>query len=424
MSEILPIIQKLVLSVVLGLLVGLEREKQTKGKNKIYFGGIRTFPIIAMLGNIAAQFSKLYSNVSILLAVFLVLCGLIGISYIYSTFKHNRAGLTSELSGITTFFIGISTIYLPQIYPILTTIMLVLLLTLKKTLHQFSQKILQEELFAVIKFVIITFIILPLLPNHTIDPWNLFNPYKTWLIAVIVSAISFAGYVSIKVIGPKKGIYTTGLIGGIYSSTNVNLVFAKGSKENKIMKYEYRNGALLSYVTSVIKVGFLIYVLNKALFFKVLPPLVTVIGTGALLSAFLMYTTAKSNRSYQKIHLKNPFTIVFALEFALFLSVIFAVANFAYKYLGNSGIYLTSLISGLAKIDAITVAMSELAGKTVEGNLVSYDSAARAIMIGILFSAISKSVYSALAGTFEYAKALAPYMIMAGLSGLLISFVI
>lgn len=418
--EPIVLVQRLLLSALFGLLIGIERERRAAKKSQIVsFGGIRTYPLIAIFGAVSAFFGSTTNNIYVFPSAFLILGALVVMSYAFYSFKKKQTGLTSEISALATFFIGASTFYLPLFFSIVVTILVTLLLSLKESLHKFSRSMWQEEFYAVIKFVVITFIVLPLLPNETIDPWGLFNPYKTWYLAVIISAISFAGYVLVKFIGPERGIYSTGFIGGIVSSTSICSLFAKRARENKAVLIEYRNGALVSYISSIIKVAFVIYILNKGLFREIAPALASFIGFGLVLSSILIFKSiSKGTVKKHDVALRNPFTITFALEFALLMTVVFVLAQLAQKYLGEAGIYIISFLSGLAKIDAITVSMSQLAGKSV-----LIDVAARAVMIGVFCSGLSKSVYAGIFGGKEFARALAPYLIVVGAVGLIVSMI-
>lgn len=418
MEDTFIIMKKLALAVVLGLLIGLEREIQSKRQLKYLFGGIRTFPIIALFGSLSAYIAKEFQSPLIIAVAFVVIAALIGIVYSYDVYRKGHIGITSELSALAIFFIGVILVFFPDIIGILAAILILILLTFKESMHRFSAHIHDKELYAVIKFMIITFVVLPILPDRAVDPWGLFNPYKTWLYAVVVSAISFAGYLAIKVIGPKKGIYTTGFIGGIYSSTSTSLVFAKLARENPVMALEYRNGSLLSYVGSIVKLVFLIAILNRDFVLTVLPALVAVVAIGLVWCAILIYRGKPVRKMPKALEMRNPFKLSYAVEFALFLSFILALSKVLPQYVGDSGIYLTSLIAGLGKIDAIGISMAEEVGLGL-----SSDLAVKAVILAVFISGLSKSVYATVFGGLQYAKKLAPYMLMSGLGGVIVAAV-
>ncbi len=395
------------------------------------YGGIRTFPLISLLGATSAHLALTMNSTAVFVAAFSMLSLMIIVTHAYYSFTFKHSGITSELSAMLTFLIGASAILLPNIITISVAILLTIFLSFKKNLHNFTRNLEHQEFLATIKFVVITFIVLPLLPNTTIDPWGLFNPYKTWLYAVIITAISFGGYIAIKIIGKNKGIYTMGFIGGIVSSTSTTSLLAKKTQEQPYLNSEYRIGALLSYISSIIKVGIVLLLANYTLFIKSLPSLATLIIVGTILSMALISKTERRKNIKHSLEIKNPFTLKFALEFAIILTLVLTLSKFAQEQYGTNGIYITSLLSGIAKIDAITVSMAELASKCepeqvteIAKQCVPYSVAVQAIMIGAFFSAASKSVYAFIFGGKKFGKSLSPYILISGIAGLIISLLI
>ncbi len=225
----IELILKFLISFAIGALIGTERErKQSKIKE---FAGIRTFMLIAVFGTSSAFLSTFYPNFIII--AFLGLSAMVGLSYITSMKEDGDIGITTEVVALLTFILGALCFSDEglQIVPILA-IIITTLLAVKPYLHTFARRISQKEIINTLKFLIVAFVILPLLPNQTMGPLDVFNPYQIWLMVVFISGISFAGYILMKFIGPEKGISATGVIGGLVSSTAVTTAMAARVKES------------------------------------------------------------------------------------------------------------------------------------------------------------------------------------------------
>lgn len=227
----LDLLKKIGLALALGMLVGTEREFSQRREGEPLFAGSRTFALLALLGAISGYLAS-HTSPLILPGALLVVGALITMSYFLSIRSGGQLGTTTEISALLTFLIGVIVAIGELLVASITTIAVVTILALKPSFRVFTGKISHEDIYATLKFAIITVVILPFLPNRIIGPLGVFNPAETWWIVILVSGISFAGYVLIKFVGARRSVPVVGLLGGLASSTAVAVSFAQRRKQN------------------------------------------------------------------------------------------------------------------------------------------------------------------------------------------------
>lgn len=389
----ISIILKFLISFAIGALIGTERErKQSKVKE---FAGIRTFTLIAVFGTASAFLSFFYPY--FILVAFLGLALVVGISYMAATQDNGDIGITTEVTAILTFILGALcfTDEGLQIVPILA-IIITALLAFKPYLHTFARKVSQKEIINTLKFLIIAFVILPLLPNQTFGPLNVFNPYQIWLIVVFISGISFAGYILMKFIGPEKGIGATGIVGGLISSTAVTTAMAARVKESDFLIRAAVFATVVASSMMFLRILFEVTVINVDLIGLLTIPMLSM-GLLGIFLGFIAWKTTKIREVGEDLKLKNPFSLRPALIFGLLFIVILFASKIAEIYFGNSGLYITSIISGVADVDAITISMALLAKNTISPNV-----AVTAITLAAISNTIIKFLIAMFFGTRKF----------------------
>ena len=351
------IIRNFLIALALGALVGLEREYHRYKKRGHDYAGIRTYPLIALFGALCAYLSELISPY-ILVAGIILTGTLIIVAYFSLTAKnHKYMGATSEMAGFIIFFVGVLCYRGEVVFAAAITVVMAIILYSRTFLHNFAQKIKGEEIADTLKFAVIALVILPFLPNKGFGPHEIFNPYIIWLMIVFISGISFAGYILMKWFG-EKGITLAGILGGLISSTAVTTSFAERSMSEKTAYRSLALGVILANGIMFIRILIEVFVLNRILFFDVLIPLL-ILFLITIIASYLIWRKAKDIKG--KIDLKSPFTLGPALKFGVFFAVILALVKLADVYLSSKGVYLVSVISGFADVDAITVSLSQLA---------------------------------------------------------------
>lgn len=352
------------LAVALGLggLIGMEREITDVGRKQreqgIEFSGMRTFALIGILGFLAAYLGSTLGSIiaSVILAI-------VGVFLLAEYWKQNILGITSELASLATFGVGALAFH-SKIAAVSVAVAIVLILALKKWFRSFSKNISEDEFLATIKFIIIAFVILPILPREAIDPWGFFNLKNIWLMVVFISGISFVGYVLTKTIGMKKGLGITGLVGGLASSTAVTTSVSEQSKRTRAIKNPFTFAVVIASAVMFVRVGFEVFVLNRALLGELAVTLgIMIIASGGVLG-FLWWkssTKEQQQKSKKELQLSSPFQLAPALKFGIFYVVILILSDLANRFFGDSGIYAAATVSGLADVDAITISLSNLA---------------------------------------------------------------
>lgn len=356
------------LSTGIGLILGLEREYD-RLKDEQGFAGIRTFPIVTVIGFMLGSLNELYTPwlVIISLAAFLLF---LGTSHISLVDKHSMKGITTNLALVVTFILGVMVSAHFYKEAVATAVIVVTLLSLKTTFRSFIKNITSVELFAFIKFSIIALLILPFLPNKDYGPESLLNPFEIGSIIVIVSFLNFIGYFLVKYVGSKRGILLTAILGGLISSTAVAWIYASRSKESPELSKKYASGIIMASAIMFPRLAVLAYIFNSAILKYLLVPfgLLTIV----CLVAALLFIRKDEDRPNTDINLGNPLNILNAIGFgAIYVTILFAVF-YGNKFFGESGLYYSALIAGMADTDAITISMAKFSLENEKPMLASF----------------------------------------------------
>lgn len=423
--EHLPVAIQLLLSFILGGLIGFEREineKKIVGKEKTPRAilGLRTFALVGSLGAIAGILYDQYLFLSLLLTtlmgIFLI------VFYTIDSLQTKDAGVTTEIALLYTFLLGILIALhaLPIQVILAISVVLVLLLSRKETIKNFASDIKQYELHSFVSYAVIALVVLPFLPNTTfslaaipvlktvIENLDIsskvvhtafFNPFKLWLIVTLITGVDILGYVLERTIGQRKGWLLASAAGGFISSTATTQSLAQQSKASSDTRHLVA-AAVVANLTSFFQVGILLATLNSMFFLKTLPSLIAIIGTAIGIVFFLLRSEKGKKRNIQTIGIRphSIFSLGPALKFALLFLLITVVSKVSLALFGNGGFLVTSAIGALAGIDAVMINTAELAGRTIEYRL--------AVLTFILVNGVNlsaKSVYSFLQGKRAFA---------------------
>ncbi len=373
--------QKGAISLLVGALVGIERERSTEDHQKL-FAGIRTFPLIALLGFLSALLGTAVAPwvLGVFAAGFMAM---VVVSYFLEA-RTGFHGATSEVAAIMVFVLGVLIHHEFYIVAIATSVVLTLFLSLKAPLQQLVSHVQAEDIYATLKFAIITAIILPILPNTTLGPLDVLNPRQIWYMVVLIAGISFAGYVMVKVFGSKKGLTLTGMMGGLVSSTAVTLSFSQKSREAPELGKTFASAIVLACSIMFPRILIEIAVVNGSLLAFIWPFIAILTASGVGASLLLLF--GKKKDSNTEVDLQNPFELLSAIKFGLVFAVIIFASKAAQIYLGDGGVYLAAGLAGLTDVDAITLSMANLSKTTL-----SESTAAVAILIAVVMNTIVKA---------------------------------
>ena len=390
----LILIEKFLISIALGAFLGTEREI-SKSRSGEKVAGVRTFALITLLGTILAHLSEDYPYVLLVGAsgfLFLIIAGYWKIGIL-------DVGITTEVGAIMALFIGVLCNEERGVAVILT-ILVGFILAIKKSAHRLIQKISDEELMDTLKFAIIALVILPVLPREPIDPFQVLNPYNLWLLVVFISGIGFVGYFLIRIFGTQAGTGLTGIMGGLVSSTAVTVTMSHRSRQISSILFPALFAATMANSMMYLRIVVEVFVVNQELITEVWIPMVAMMMTGLVATS---YFWMKQTPQKVDVKVRDPFTLLPALKFGGFFAVVLLVSKGASLYLGEIGIYATSLFSGLADVDAVTLSMATLAGTEVSKHV-----AVDAIILAAISNTITKTAIAVLFGSQEFKK----YMLM------------
>ncbi len=373
--------QKFALAALIGLLVGLEREHSRQERETSHFAGIRTFPMITLLGCTTAMLAA--ENQIWLFAVgFAGMVALILIVYAFSA-QRGDLGATTEIVALLVYLIG-GLVYWDQAWlAVALGIMITVLLALRPFLHGLVAHIEREDIYATLKFSVVSVVVLPLLPDHAYGPLEVLNPFRLWLMVVFVSAVSFSGYVAIKLLGPQRGIGLTGLLGGLVSSTAVTLGFSQRSREATPLARHFALGIVVASMTMYPRIVVEVLAFNPALAGRVWLPMALLTGLG--LGGCVFLWRAARSREQGTTDFRNPFRLLPAIQFGLLFGVVLLMTRAAQIKLGDAGVYAASFLAGLTGVDPIALSMAQLAGAGV-----SYQVATQALLLAATANTLAK----------------------------------
>ena len=233
-------------------------------------------------------------------------------------------------------------------------------LAYKQPLHGLVAKLGWDDVYAGVRLLIATFIILPLLPDRTLDPWDALNPYKLWLLVILISSLSLVGYVATRWLGAGRGTVLTGITGGLVSSTAVTLSFARRGRDEPNAANALACGILLAWAVMFGRVLVMVLVVNRDLLLPLLPPFVAM-GAVALGAAWLLYRRSGDGTEPEDVPLRNPFSLTSAAKFAVLFAAVLLLVKLAQLYFPGGGVYVLAALAGLTDVDAITLSMAEYA---------------------------------------------------------------
>ncbi|OPL13535.1 MAG: hypothetical protein AVO38_13350 [delta proteobacterium ML8_D] len=416
MEQLYDIIFTLIIALAIGLLIGIERgwsDRQEKEGSRI--AGIRTFSLIGLLGGVLASLSQEVSQWFIT-AGFIAVSALIIASHMLDVSKNRDVGSTTAFAMMLTFALAVWATYGYRIPALAVTVIVMSLLGYKPVLHKWLTKIRPQDFFSGVKLLIISVVFLPLLPNQGYGPWEALNPYWIWWMVVLISGLSFLGYIVIQFMGTKMGTLVTAFTGALASSTAVTISLARMAKQHRGNNI-FSAGVLIASSIMFVRVIVEVFIVNPSLMNFVWMPLTAMLA--GLLGCFfwLRHADEKDDREpSEQIGVKNPLQLGMALQFSALLAAILLLSEAMKEWFGNEGIYALSVISGLLDVDAITLTLSRSAKN---------DLAAEVATVGIVLSSITNTlikgvIFAFIAGIRENIR-LPFFMFAAMLPGLLIS---
>ena len=329
-------------------------------------------------------------------------------------------GITTSIAVLVVYLLGALSWYGRLLESCIVVVVMLWVLSAKEQLHTFAQRLSKEDIIAIVKFAVITALVLPFLPNQSFGPPGLevLNPRSIWLFVVFISGIGFVGYGLIKLVGPGKGIWLTGLLGGLASSTALTLNLAGRSRENEAYASDFTLGIVLSWAVMYVRLYliciFLSSSLARPLLLPLLLPVVPALG-------YALFIKVKEFRNHQQksADFTNPFKLLPAIKFGVVFTCVMFVANAARVYLGSGALLACSFLGGAAEMDAVAFSVIDM-------NLKS-GLAVRELVLALLFASfantLTKGILVCVLGSKSMRRPIIPAVVLiCAVTGGLIAF--
>ncbi|MEX2143699.1 MAG: MgtC/SapB family protein [Anaerolineales bacterium] len=389
--------------LAIGFFIGLQREFQHGGVGRTIPAGERTFALITLSGALAAMASEQFDQPLIFFGLLLSVGLLVVVGYVFKA-QRGHFGMTTEAAILVSVLLGglcyWGFVGLAVAIGVATTV----LLSIKWETDKLVEALTRQDIIAALQFAAITAIILPVLPNESLlpAPFDVLNPFQIWLMVVFISGISFLGYLLIKLTGSQNGIGATGVLGGLVSSTAVTLSFARRSiKESKVV-LALAVGISAAWAIMFARIIFQIAVIHSELLSLAWLPLVASGLAGFVFAAYLIISQRSAGRG--RVEFSNPFDLGEALRFGLLYAFILVIARSAQLYMGDQGVLLSSFVSGLADVNAITISLAQLS----KDGILSLQVAAQGVVIAAITNTLFKGLIVFRLGSPSLRRALTP----------------
>lgn len=403
------------LSLAMGLLVGLQREQSDPP-----VAGFRTFTLITLLGTLTGTLSQMYGAsvlaVGLVSVLALMLAGnamrlVVARSLSDDSSKQARladTGMTSEAAALVMFGVGALFAHGELLLGVVVGGSVTLLLFLKDALHTFAGRLSRDDLKAIMQFVLLSCVVLPVLPDATFGPYDVLNPRSIWLMVVLIVGISLGGYITYRFMGHRAGLWVGGVLGGLISSTATTVSYSRRSTASEgeldtLAIFVITTASTIVCVRVLVEIGAVSY---GTLLPSAIPPILILMAASAAFAAGAYVFARKSDDEMPEQ--KNPSELGSALVFgALYAGVLLALAA-GRSHFGEAGSMAVSILSGLTDVDAITLSVSEL----VQRGEVSPERGWRLVMVATLSNAVFKTGVVAVLGSRKLLQWMVLYLML------------
>jgi len=339
-------VQAFATSLGIGLLIGMERERRPDSA-----AGLRTFSLVSMLGCLFALLGDKSGGPWILVVGLLVVASAMIASNFSSTQEEQYRGFTSEAAVIVTYGLGAMTWYGYDTLAVMLAITTTVLLYFKAQLRHLSDSLTPKDINSILQFAVLSFVVLPILPNQDYGPYLAFNPRQVWWMVVLISGLALAGYMALRIIGARHGAAVLGIFGGLASSTATTMMFSRHGSEHANL---VRMAAIVILIANIM-VMLRMLVVSSVVAPPLLVPLLLVLGCGiapGLLLTFIGWRALAAQEDLPMPEVKNPTELKTALSFGLIYGLVLLASAWLQDIAGDKGLYIVALASGLTDADA------------------------------------------------------------------------
>ena len=356
-----PLFQRLAIAFAIGLLIGIERGwEEREGKPGSRAAGIRTHALIGLLGGLWGALSSTTGPV-VLGFAFASFAATVAVFEYREVRSAGSVSATGMVAALLSFTLGAYAVLGNVTIAASAGVAATAILAERQLLHAFLERLKWTELRSALLLLVMTFVLLPVLPDHAVDPWGALNPHQLWLIVILIASLSYLGYVSVRLWGAENGLLFAGAAGALVSSTTVTWTFARMAAGKPGSSSEFTAAILVAWVVSLVRMGLIAIFVAPGLFPSLAPPVLAasmIIGATAL----FFYRQSLADDDAPVLAFEDPFDILAVLKFSGLLIVVFVAANLLSRAaFGNAGLPVLAFASGLVDVDPITLSMAEIA---------------------------------------------------------------
>ncbi|HPW73209.1 MAG: MgtC/SapB family protein [Methanothrix sp.] len=398
-------------AMLIGALIGTERQRRLAGEKVRGVAGLRTFILISLLGalsaTLATDFGPLFAVGALVSLVILVSVG-----YASAVSSLGRIDLTAAVAAVVTFILGMLATFPEKItLAVSLAIIITWILATRTITHHYVEGLHEADLLDTLKMGIIALVIYPLLPEEPLDPWGVINLRQIWLFVILVSLIGFTGYILIRIVGTERGLTLTGILGGMASSIAVTTSLAERSRINPQITSSAVFATAIASSTAFPRVLLIAAVINKEILPDLFIPLLAMTAVG---TALAYISRRRSPPQDSEVKISDPFRILPALKLGSLFALVLIISNLASLYFGDMGIYAASILSGLVNLDAITLSLATLARSSLLPSV-----AATSITLAVIANTLVKLVISYTLGSRDFGNQTAAILLPTALAGIL-----
>ena len=384
-----------VVALFIGALIGTERTFRHRD-HPGDFAGLRTFILLAQAGAITAWIAQQWDAVSVFVAGMVCTTAILSTAYFVRARREGDSpGYTTEVAGAIVFLLGGASALGYAPFAVAMAIVTSGVLAMKDQLHASVQKLTSEELLAALRLLFASFVVLPVLPHRPVDPWGALDPYELWLLVILISGLSMAGYIAVRWTGSRRGTVLTGALGGLVSSTAATISLARRSREAPGSGAVLCAGIAASWAVMFARVGVEVAIVSPSLLPRLAPALVGLALALALCALALARSADADGMQDDALDkLRNPFQMRVAIQFAVLFAIVLLATKLVSTWLPEQGIYAVAVLSGTVEVDAITLSVARMASRSE----LAASIACEAIVLAAVTNSVMKWVYAMVLG--------------------------
>lgn len=358
------LLERLLLALAIGLLIGVERGWQERAvKDGSRAAGVRTYALIGLLGGLSALLSSFAGNL-FLGSALLAFAGSLALFEWREAQASNSASATGLIAGLLAFVLGAYAVLGDMVVAGASGIAATVILAERQVLHAFVANLKWTELRSALLLLVMSFVLLPLVPDRPVDPWGALNPRQLWLMVVVIAALSYVGYICVRLAGERAGLIYAAAAGGLVSSTTVTWTYARLSHSQPQSSLPLVAGVTTAWAISLLRMSLIAIFLAPALAWPLLSilmlPILFLLGVAAL-----MFRRSESTSEKSPLDLRDPFELGEVLKFGALLAVVTLAAKLAGTGSSQLGLVPLAAVSGVVDVDPITLSISRMAGQSV-----------------------------------------------------------